>query len=223
VNWYGDIRVNIVDEESLRLFKESGCLTISFGVESGSQKILDNMNKRITVDQIKKTIKTCLKLDLIPGMGMIIGYPGENKNTIQETINMFKEIGYPALKFRYITPYPGSRLYNECVKNNIIKDEEKYLESIGDGTGPYRYRFNFTDFSDEELTAILPYTVNTILKNYLLYLIFHPIRLIQYLFQKHFMNPFCYFYNKIKNPTNYDKAAIYNKNYKKIIERIYSK
>jgi radical SAM superfamily enzyme YgiQ (UPF0313 family) len=207
INWYGDIRVNLVNYETLKLFKESGCLTISFGVESGSNKILKNMNKKITSKEIEETIKNCLKLNLIPGMGLILGYPGENVESIKETINLFKRVGYPAFKFRYITPYPGSKLYNECIENKIIEDEEKYLESIGDGTGPYRFRFNFTEFTDNQLYFLLPYVVKKILNNYLFYLLKHPFLFFKRLLQKNFMNPIYYYYYSWCHPTNYDKAA----------------
>ncbi len=217
VNWYGDSRVNVVDKECIQLLKDSGCINISFGVESGSQKILKSMNKGTTLQQIERAIESCLDLDLTPGMGMILGYPGEDIHTIHETIDLFKKLGYPALKFRYITPYPGSTLYNDCIKDGTIKNEKEYLESLGDGTGPYKFRFNFTKFSDEQLTSLLPYVVNKIVKNYVFFLLKNPRRLFRYIFERSFMNPFCYFYYRIFHPNNYDKAAKLTKEVKKTI------
>lgn len=207
VNWYGDARIDIVDRDMLEMFTKSGCLTISFGVESGSEKILKNMNKKITPAQIEKTIKNTLEVNLTPGMGLILGYPGEDINTVQETIDLFKRIGYPGIRFRYITPYPGSPLYHRCIKNGAIKNEEEYLESLGDGSGPYRFRFNFTNFTDKELENLLPTTVEKIIRNYIIHLLRHPKYLFRYLFQKDFMNPVYYYYNRWFHPTNYDKAT----------------
>jgi len=57
-----------------------------------------------------------------------LGYKGENEQTISETIKMFKKIGYPALKFRYITPYPGSKLYAEALTNGWFRVDPKDYE-----------------------------------------------------------------------------------------------
>ena len=207
VSWYGMLRVDIVNREILKMFTESGCLTISFGVESGSERILKNMNKKVTPAQIEKTLRDAFEVGLSVDMSLILGYPGEDEESVHDTIDLLKRVGYPGIKFRYVTPYPGSSLYNQCIENGLIKDEEAYLESLGDGTGPYRFRINFTKFTDEELTALLPRTTKKILRNYLLYLLKHPGYLCRYLTHKDVMNPVYYYYNRWFRPTNYDKAA----------------
>lgn len=218
IGWYGNARINSVDKEIIKKAKESNCLEIAYGVESGSPKILKNMNKKITPEQIIKTLSDTIKIGLQLDMGLILGYPGENKQTILETLNMFKKIGYPALKFRYITPYPGSDLYNMCIKNGLIKNEEEYLISLGDGSGPYRFRINFTDFSDSELFGLLKEVTDASFKNYIIYLLKHPNKLFQRIFLRDIMNPFYVLYNRIKNPTNYDKARKINKKTKNAIK-----
>jgi radical SAM superfamily enzyme YgiQ (UPF0313 family) len=212
VSWYAMLRVDTVDRERLKMFIDSGCLTVGFGVESGSEKILKNMNKGIIPLQIEKILKEALKIGMPLEISFILGYPGENRETIEDTINLLKRVGYPGTKFRYITPYPGSALYNRSIKDGRIANEEKYLESLGDGTGPYRFRINFTDFTDNELTDLLPETAKKIMRNYLIYLLKHPKYLFRYLMYKDFMNPVYYYYNRWFHPTNYDKAARKRKN-----------
>ena len=219
ISWFALLRIDIVDREILEMFKRSGCLMISFGVESGSEKILKNMNKNITLLQIEETLKEGLDVGLPLDISLILGYPGEDNNTVQDTINLFKRIGYPAIKFRYVTPYPDSQLYKECIQGGLIENEDKYLESLGDGSGPYRFRFNFTNFKDEELTNLLPKAVSKTIRNYLTYLLTHPIILLKYLFRKDIMNPMYYFYNRWFHPTNYDKAAKYNKTLLKNLQK----
>jgi len=212
VGWYGMIRVDTADRATLEMFKKSNCLTIFFGVESGSERVLKNMNKGTTPLKIEQALRDVLEIGLPLDISLLLGYPGENKDSLQDTVDLLKRVGYPGIKFRYITPYPGSSLYDDCIKKGLIKNEEEYLESVGDGTGPYRPRINFTDFSDDELASLVPVLVKQVLRNYFIYLLKHPAYLLKYLFHKDFMNPVYYYYNRWFHPTNYDKAARKRKN-----------
>jgi radical SAM superfamily enzyme YgiQ (UPF0313 family) len=207
VSWYGNARIDTISKEMIDLVVKNRCLLISYGVESGSEKILKSMNKKTKPEQIKKVLKMTMRAGMPINMGLILGYPGETEETVRNTVDMLKEVGYPGLSFRYITPYPGSHLYNWCLENKIIDDEEKYLESVGDGTGPYRFRINFTEFSDDELMDLAPKTIKKVFRNYIFYLLKHPHTLLKYLRHKDFMNPIYFVYSRWKNPTNYDKAS----------------
>jgi len=206
IGWYGNARIDSVDRELIQKATDNKCLLVAYGVETGSKTILKNMNKRTTPEKIIKTLRASIDIGLPLDMGLILGYPGETQDTVNETIDMLNAVGYPGLKFRYITPYPGSKLYNECIADGTINDEEKYLISLGDGSGPYKFRINFTDFTDTELRNLVSKTSKKVFKNYVLYLLKHPRKLFKYIFQKDVMNPLYIIYNKWKNATNYDKA-----------------
>jgi len=207
ISWYGNARIDTIKKEMIDIAIKNRCLLISYGVESGSSKILKNMNKKTNPSQIKDVLKMTMRKGMPINMGLILGYPGETEETVDDTVNLLKDVGYPGLSFRYITPYPGSGLYNRCLEDGTIKDEEKYLESIGDGTGPYRFRINFTEFSDGELMDLAPKTIKRVFRNYIFYLLKHPQTLFQYLKYKDFMNPIYFVYSRWKRPTNYDKAG----------------
>jgi len=207
VVWSGCARVDTVDRETIELVSKSNCIYITYGVESGSTKVLKKMNKKITPARIEQTLRDTIEVGLPMTLSFILGYPGEDRESVQDTLNLLKRVGHPGVRFRYITPYPGSAIYDSCIKDGLIPNEEKYLESLGDGTGPYRFRFNFTSFSDEELVQLLPDTINRAYINYIFYLLKHPKYFFRYLSNKDYMNPVYYFYSRWKNPTNYDKAA----------------
>ena len=149
IPWTCLARVNLVDREMLKKMKQAGCYRVGYGIESGSQQILDNMNKKVTVEQAKKAIKLTRSTGLVCGTTFMFGYPGESLETIKETVYFCKQL-LIAPSFFFTTPYPGTKLYKE-VKDRIIKkygDEEKFIEVLGDVS---EFTINLTDFSDEEL------------------------------------------------------------------------
>ena len=110
----------------------------------GSQKILDNMNKASSVEQARTAIINTRKVGIFPNTTFIFGYPGECKETIQETVNFKNELSIKCGSF-FITPYPGTTLFDEI--KDIIGNEEKYIKSLNDATD---FCVNLTNFNDIE-------------------------------------------------------------------------
>ena len=141
-------RVNLVDEEMLRLMKAAGCVRIGYGIESGSQKMLDSMKKKVTVEQARRAIELTRKVGIICDTSFIIGVPGETRETVRETIDFIKEMDITISGFFYATPYPGTELYRQAKQMGKIKNEEEYVMSLGDATD---FTINLTEFTDAEL------------------------------------------------------------------------
>ncbi|WP_066501699.1 PhpK family radical SAM P-methyltransferase [Abyssisolibacter fermentans] len=89
--WNSHFRCQFADRETIELMKESGCEGVLLGIESGSEKILANMNKKATLEKYKKGIELLREYDIMTQASYIIGFPGETDQTIQETINFIKE------------------------------------------------------------------------------------------------------------------------------------
>ena len=102
--------------------KKAGFWLMSFGIESGNQKILDNANKKTTLAQAKITTTLANKNDILTLGHFILGLPGETKETITQTINFSKELPLDFAMFYIATPFPGSRLYENLKKQGKIKD-----------------------------------------------------------------------------------------------------
>ena len=146
------VRANMVKEDFLWMLKDHGCDAVSMGVESGSPKILEIMNKKVTLEQQKNAVRLVRKVFGSLVASFIVGYPGETKETIQETIDFCKELELEPEVIFYATPYPGTWLYEEALRRNLIPDEHEYLMNVGEqGERP---AVNFTDWSDDELIAI---------------------------------------------------------------------
>jgi len=171
------MRASLVTEELIKLLKAAGCIGLSFGFESGSQKVLNLMNKRTTVEQMDNAIRIMNKYKM-PWFGsFIIGYPGETKKDIDQTIAFCTRNGIIAKPF-FATPYPGTPLY-AAVKDKI-KDMNKFIESLGDARDLV---INISDFSNEELMKqrrrVTEETEKAYLKKHrVLGLIFSPLKLL---------------------------------------------
>ena len=106
-SWSAFARVNTVDQETLITMREAGCDAISFGVESGSQKILDTAKKKITLDQVRKAVAMCKKADLIVHASFIIGLPGETADTLKESKEFAEGLGV-YYGYHLLSPFPGT-------------------------------------------------------------------------------------------------------------------
>ncbi|MBU0686373.1 MAG: B12-binding domain-containing radical SAM protein [Candidatus Margulisbacteria bacterium] len=152
ITWGCAGRVNLMTEDLIRTMVDAGCISLCYGIESGSQRMLDLIKKSVTVEQAKNAIRLTQKYLEWADCSFMIGYPGETKETIQETIEFCKEADLTPEVIFFITPYPGTELYDLALQQGKIKDEEEYV--LGLGEQGEKIRVNFTDFTDEELFAI---------------------------------------------------------------------
>ena len=121
------------------LLKESGCSMVYFGIESGSQKLLDLMNKGTTVEKNHEAIKKARDAGLMVGGYFILGYPGETTETIDESIDFIERSGIDQAQFYMFVPLPGSEIYRDLDKYGaklLTTDYSEYYHVAGkDGHG----------------------------------------------------------------------------------------
>ncbi|MCW4030602.1 MAG: radical SAM protein [Candidatus Bathyarchaeota archaeon] len=133
--WFCDSRVDSVDQELLTLMRKSGCIGISYGVESGCQRILDAMGKGCTIEQARKALIWTRKARIMVQMNMIIGYPGENVTSLNESKAFIKEILPENLQIATLQVVPGTALFRETALNHEKAEKNdlapcfKYRES----------------------------------------------------------------------------------------------
>jgi len=121
IRWVCSGRVDIVDEELLGVMKKSGCWMIGYGVESGSQKVLDLMRKNITIKDIERAVTLTKQAGIEITGHVIVGYPGETKNDVLDTIKLIKRLDMEYIQVYCCVPYPGSPLYNELRNKDLLK------------------------------------------------------------------------------------------------------
>lgn len=122
VTWSCNSRVNYVKDEMLREMKKSGCWMVSFGIESGSPKMLKKMMKGITKKQITNALELTRKHGIVNKGFFMIGVPGETTETLRETRDFIKDLSLDEISLNYFTPFPGSQLYREVIKEGFQPD-----------------------------------------------------------------------------------------------------
>ncbi len=148
--WTCNARVDNIDEEMLRAMRKAGCKMIRYGVESGSQEILNKMKKGITIEQIKRAFKLTKKNGILTLGGFMFGFPYDSKKTIEETLQLAKELKPDLIQASIPMAYPGTPLYEEAKKEGKL--QIKSWSDFDMTKGPI---VKTVDMSKEELEAIL--------------------------------------------------------------------
>ena len=114
-------RSDRVNEEVLQLLKQSGCFRVWIGAESGSQKVIDAMDRRVKVEQVRETIKMVKAYGMEAGTFIMLGYPGEEEADIKETLHHLKYSNPDYYTITVAYPIKGTPLYSEV--ENIFTEE----------------------------------------------------------------------------------------------------
>lgn len=109
-NWCCQTRADAIDRELLALMKRSGCKLIHFGIESGSQRVLDSTNKKITIEKIRKGISMTKEAGIETAGFFMFGFPGETQQEMEQTIKFAKELNVDYASFHAVIPYPGTQI-----------------------------------------------------------------------------------------------------------------
>jgi len=205
-------RVDLVDLETMKKMKRAGFIHLSLGVESGSQKILDFMKKGIRVEQIYNAFKICDKTGIAGRANLMVGTPGETKETIKETIRLVKKSQPAFIYLSATTPTPGTELYEYCKKNNMLASDNICSYKAFDA-GHLKLP---TMTTDEIYNAIQK--ISKTYKLLLLSYFFNPVRFWR---KKYLIKIILYYYwTLLKNPKQFFKALSYYFKYGKHIKKL---
>jgi anaerobic magnesium-protoporphyrin IX monomethyl ester cyclase len=125
--WSCDTRVDVLGEELLREMRLAGCERLSLGVESGSQRILDAIDKKITPDEIVESTELAKQYGIKTRFYMMVGNRGETRETFDETLRFLERARPHQYIFSCLSVYPGTRDYDEAVARGWL-DGEFYFE-----------------------------------------------------------------------------------------------
>lgn len=173
------VRAHTVSPELLKTFKENGCKICIFGIESGSPKMLEVMEKKVTLEQNIKALKWTHEAGLATIVQLVIGMPGETDETIDETIDFlintmdyynenFKKILEYKVSINYAQALPGTPLYEYAREHGYVSKnidgEEQYLLSISDKDA-YE-NSHFLNYTQQPLLKVLTWRYRILWKTW---------------------------------------------------------
>lgn len=166
IKWHCQGRLNYAKPEVLKLMKRAGCVFINYGIEAMDDRVLKNMNKVLTTEQIIIGINATLAIGISPGINILFGNIGDNEETLNKGVEFLLKYddGMQNRTIRPVTPYPGSELYYLAIKKGLLKGIEDFYENKHVNSD--LLTVNFTDMTDSAFYASLMKANIKILKNY---------------------------------------------------------
>ncbi|MBM3244787.1 MAG: radical SAM protein [Candidatus Omnitrophica bacterium] len=127
INWRCNARPDEVGPHVLKMMKDAGCHLITYGLESGSDRILVEINKGNTVEDNKKAVFLTHKAGILAHCIYIIGSPSESIESINDTIRLAARVNSLFAQFCKGIAYPGNGFYDWGIKHNVLKDRFWYV------------------------------------------------------------------------------------------------
>lgn len=124
IKWSCVTRVNLVSKDLLEKMKKAGCDYISYGVESGNEKILSEINKKISIIQIKEALELTKKAGIRTYTFFLVGNPNESWETIKDSYRLITNIKPDGASFAVVIPLPGTKMCNELMAKEIINYDD---------------------------------------------------------------------------------------------------
>jgi radical SAM superfamily enzyme YgiQ (UPF0313 family) len=151
IEWKCEGRVDRVDEEMLKWMKKAGCSLIAYGVESGNQEGLDYLRKKTTLSQVRRAFDLTHKAGIRPMAYFILGIPVETFEGGLKTIEFAKELRPEYAQFSILSPYRGTKLYEEAVAKGWYREVDANNPFDKDQKRPVLLSENWTEEMLQEI------------------------------------------------------------------------
>jgi radical SAM superfamily enzyme YgiQ (UPF0313 family) len=129
IEWICDTRVDLVDQKVLEKMASAGCKTIWFGIESGSQKVLNHINRNVTLEQIEEAFKLCRKAGIQIACSFMLGMPSETREDLMASYRFAEKLDADWCQFNVFIAYPDSPLWREMLETGKYTQLDDYLYS----------------------------------------------------------------------------------------------
>jgi len=155
IRWYCQLRVDQMDQALLHRMKAAGCHYISYGFESGSDTVLESMQKKIRAEQIANAVRMTREARIGIQANFLFGDPAETEETLKETLDFAERNQLYFVDWSAVIPYPGTQLFDRAVSRNQIPDRELFIRSMGNVSQYlWKHMINLTDLSDERFMQL---------------------------------------------------------------------
>ncbi|MFH0918161.1 MAG: radical SAM protein [Candidatus Omnitrophota bacterium] len=113
-------RIDCVDNDLLKGLRQAGCTVIAFGIEFGNQRIQEQVNKKLSFDNIKKVFASARQIGIATVGFFMIGHPDETEADIKQTMDLMSRLPADYVKTNILIPYPQSPLYRRLLSDRIL-------------------------------------------------------------------------------------------------------
>jgi anaerobic magnesium-protoporphyrin IX monomethyl ester cyclase len=143
--------VHHLDEEIIDLLKKGGIKTIGIAVETGSPQMQQRLKKNLDFDKVRKVVNLIKAKGLRVHINYLFGFPNETNTQIQETLQVARELNAHSNQFLILVPYPGTEIYEEAQKNNLLNFDEDNLDNFEPRRSNYLLSDEWTAAQLEEI------------------------------------------------------------------------
>ncbi len=130
IGWVATSRVDTIDKSLIQELKSGGMNTIYYGVEAGSQRVLDMMNKRIRLKQIKDAFRATHECGINTVGSFMFGYPNETLDEMRQTIGFAIQLNPDYAQFSISTPFPGTPIYQRLKSSGLLMTEDWNMYTV---------------------------------------------------------------------------------------------
>jgi radical SAM superfamily enzyme YgiQ (UPF0313 family) len=131
IDWACNSRVDTIDEEMLEWMKHAHCWLIAYGVETGSQALLEKMNKTVALDDARRAMRLTREAGIKSSIYLLFGLPWDTSDTLREDVEFAKELDPDFLEIFYIYPFPGTPLYDFAVSHSLLAPDTYPTDAYG--------------------------------------------------------------------------------------------
>jgi len=155
LTWTCSTRVEKIQPELLAYMHKCGCRDIWYGVESVDQTVLDLADKATRVEEIEFAVTETVKAGIKVAANLIVGLPGESEESLRKMMDFCRKSEVIPISIKYLTPFPGTKIYDMAVERGFITDQIAYLETLAERkvNDPNDAIINLTDLPVPELRA----------------------------------------------------------------------
>ena len=167
ISWRALARVDLVSKFGrafLERIKQTGCYELVFGIESGSQRILDSVKKGTTPEQAREAVSLCKQVGIKTKAYYMFGFPTETLQEMEQTLRHAKELDTDVACFLLVKAYPGTEMYRQLAEKHGEDRLQGYSHLQSEVALPFaenfdkyhiRNNFSFSTLSNEELSGML--------------------------------------------------------------------
>lgn len=134
------MRADHTDSELLKAMKQAGCKRVAFGIESGDEEIIKNIDKKLSLKKVSNAISEAKKVGLSTMGFFMFGNPGENETTMEKTIQFALKLDPDVAHFSIATPFPGTQLYSKILNEGKLLNKNWDEYGILEGKGVFELK-----------------------------------------------------------------------------------